>query len=88
MAKVVKVEARQLGVLECLAPCAGEVRPHKPWDTAAGVLIAREAGAIVTDIDGSPHTTNARATIAAAPKILADLVELVAGAEKDAERRA
>ncbi|MFG1862026.1 hypothetical protein [Microbispora bryophytorum] len=29
---------------------------------------------------------NARATIAAAPKILADLVELVAGAEKDANR--
>ncbi|MFF5211121.1 inositol monophosphatase family protein [Streptosporangium sp. NPDC000396] len=24
-----------------------------PWDTAAGVLIAREAGAAVVDIDGS-----------------------------------
>ncbi|WP_204018429.1 inositol monophosphatase family protein [Sphaerimonospora thailandensis] len=61
---------------------------NNPWDTAAGVLIAREAGATVIDIDGSPHTTNARATIAAAPKILADLVELVAGAEKNAERTA
>lgn len=61
---------------------------NNPWDTAAGVLIAREAGAIVTDIDGTPHTTKARATIAAAPKILADLVELVAGAEIDADHRA
>ncbi|WP_432928411.1 inositol monophosphatase family protein [Microbispora sp. CA-135349] len=61
---------------------------NNPWDTAAGVLIAREAGAIVTDIDGTPHTAKARATIAAAPKILADLVELVAGAEKDADRTA
>ncbi|TLP62419.1 inositol monophosphatase family protein [Microbispora triticiradicis] len=59
---------------------------NNPWDTAAGVLIAREAGAIITDIDGTPHTMKARATIAAAPKILADLVELVAGAEKDADR--
>lgn len=61
---------------------------NKPWDTAAGVLIAREARAIVTDIDGTPHTTNARATIAAAPKILADLIELVAGAVNDADRAA
>lgn len=59
---------------------------NNPWDTAAGVVIAREAGAVVTDIDGSPHTTNARATIAAAPKILADIIELVAEAERDAGR--
>ncbi|WP_433499072.1 inositol monophosphatase family protein [Sphaerimonospora sp. CA-214678] len=58
---------------------------NKPWDTAAGVIIAREAGAIVADIDGTPHTANARATIAAAPDILADLVELVAGAAKNAD---
>ena len=25
----------------------------KPWDTAAGVLIAREAGAVVTDFSGT-----------------------------------
>lgn len=59
---------------------------NKPWDTAAGVLIAREAGAVVVDLDGSPHTMNARATIAASPKILADLVELIAEADKDARR--
>ncbi|MGW0593467.1 inositol monophosphatase family protein [Streptosporangium sp. NPDC002607] len=59
---------------------------NKPWDTAAGVLIAREAGATVVDLDGSPHTMNSTATIAASPKILADLIELIAEARKDAER--
>lgn len=27
----------------------------KPWDTAAGALIAKEAGAIVSDFSGRPH---------------------------------
>ncbi|MEU8206047.1 inositol monophosphatase family protein [Streptosporangium sp. NPDC049046] len=55
---------------------------NKPWDTAAGVLIAREAGATVVDLDGSPHTMNAEATIAAGPKILTDLIELIAEARE------
>ncbi|MEW9527398.1 hypothetical protein [Microbispora sp. NPDC049125] len=59
---------------------------NNPWDTAAGVLIAREAGAIVHRHRRHPHTTKARATIAACPNFLADLVELVAGAEKEAGR--
>ncbi|GHE39273.1 inositol monophosphatase [Streptosporangium violaceochromogenes] len=50
---------------------------NTPWDTAAGVLIAREAGAVVVDLDGSPHTANAQATIAAGPKILTDLIDLI-----------
>jgi myo-inositol-1(or 4)-monophosphatase len=52
---------------------------NKPWDTAAGVAIAREAGAIVVDIDGSPHTVTSKATIAAAPGISDELLELVLG---------
>lgn len=39
-------------------------------------------GATVVDMDGSPHTMNSKATIAASPKILADLVELIAEAQK------
>ncbi|GAA2896224.1 inositol monophosphatase family protein [Streptosporangium fragile] len=50
---------------------------NKPWDTAAGVAIAREAGAVVVDLDGSPHTMSSRATVAAGPKIISDLLELV-----------
>ncbi|MEV0228124.1 inositol monophosphatase [Nonomuraea sp. NPDC050786] len=49
---------------------------NQPWDTAAGVTIAREAGATVVDLDGSPHTIAAQATIAANPHLIADLVNL------------
>jgi myo-inositol-1(or 4)-monophosphatase len=37
---------------------------NKPWDTAAGVLLAREAGATVVDIDGSAHRFDSAAIIA------------------------
>jgi myo-inositol-1(or 4)-monophosphatase len=57
---------------------------NNPWDTAAGVVIAREAGATVVDLDGSPHTMTSHATIAASPKLVADLVELIAEARKTA----
>ncbi|MFE3188898.1 inositol monophosphatase family protein [Nocardia sp. NPDC059240] len=50
---------------------------NKPWDTAAGVLIARESGAVVTDSNGAPHSLTAAHTIAAAPLISAALLELV-----------
>jgi len=55
---------------------------NKPWDTAAGVLIAREAGAHVVDRDGSPHTVDSTATLAAAPTLLDDLLALVREAER------
>jgi myo-inositol-1(or 4)-monophosphatase len=34
------------------------------------------------DLDGSPHNTNSQATIAASPKLVADLVKLMAEAQK------
>ncbi|UOZ07497.1 inositol monophosphatase family protein [Amycolatopsis sp. WQ 127309] len=40
---------------------------NKPWDTAAGVLIAREAGALVVDATGVRHDFSSTATIATAP---------------------
>jgi myo-inositol-1(or 4)-monophosphatase len=46
------------------------------------VVIAREAGAAVVDLDGSPHNMTSHATIAASPKLVADLVELIAEARK------
>lgn len=50
---------------------------NKPWDTAAGVLIAREAGASVLDLDGSDHSTESTATIVGAtPQLAARLVRL------------
>jgi myo-inositol-1(or 4)-monophosphatase len=53
---------------------------NKPWDTQAGVLIAREAGATVLDRTGEPHTISSTATIACATSTLADsLIPLVTG---------
>jgi myo-inositol-1(or 4)-monophosphatase len=53
---------------------------NKPWDTAAGVLIAREAGAIVIDIDGSPHHYGSVATIAVASGLISQVLPLLFGA--------
>ncbi|MFC0547718.1 inositol monophosphatase family protein [Kutzneria chonburiensis] len=50
---------------------------NKPWDTAAGVLIAREAGALVIDSTGSPHTHKSAETIATSPRLASDLLPLI-----------
>jgi myo-inositol-1(or 4)-monophosphatase len=50
---------------------------NHPWDVAAGVIIAREAGAEVLDHDGTEHTIDSAATIAAAPGIRDDVLHLV-----------
>ncbi|MFI1869418.1 inositol monophosphatase family protein [Streptomyces jumonjinensis] len=39
---------------------------NRSWDMAAGAALARAAGALVTDTDGTPHTSRSTATIAAA----------------------
>jgi len=50
---------------------------NKPWDTAAGVILAREAGADVVDVNGSPHTATARACIGASRSILPSILSLL-----------
>lgn len=50
---------------------------NKPWDTAAGVLLAREAGAIAFDLAGSAHDLRAKETIVAAPGIAESVLKLV-----------
>lgn len=49
---------------------------NKPWDTAAGVLLAREAGSTITDGSGREHDFNSRETVAANPRVTAQLVAL------------
>jgi myo-inositol-1(or 4)-monophosphatase len=56
---------------------------NTPWDTAAGVVIAREAGAVVVDQDGSDHTTSSAATIAVAPGVVEELLALVAWTQEE-----
>ncbi|MDT8915114.1 inositol monophosphatase family protein [Amycolatopsis sp. PS_44_ISF1] len=50
---------------------------NRTWDMAAGAVIAREAGAHVTDLDGTDHTTASRCTIAAAPALIDDILGIV-----------
>jgi myo-inositol-1(or 4)-monophosphatase len=61
---------------------------NRSWDVAAGVILAREAGAAVVDEDGSPHTTDSAATVATSPGICDELLTLLAvalkGEHKDA----
>ncbi len=53
---------------------------NKPWDTSAGVLIAREAGARVLDHHGSEHSQQSLSTIAVTPTLEADLMAAVRAA--------
>jgi myo-inositol-1(or 4)-monophosphatase len=52
---------------------------NDPWDTSAGVLLAREAGASVVDRDGARHNVASKETIAAPPQLIDDILELVNG---------
>ena len=45
-----------------------------PWDVAAGLIIAREAGAVVTSIDGSAVHFDNTTVIAANPTLHTQIV--------------
>ena len=51
---------------------------NRPWDTAAGTVIAREAGAVVVDSDGSPHTLRSKCTVAVTPGLRDAVLPLLA----------
>jgi myo-inositol-1(or 4)-monophosphatase len=50
---------------------------NRSWDVAAGVILAREAGARVVDLDGREHTTDSVATIGASAQLLGELLPVV-----------
>lgn len=52
----------------------------KPWDTAAGVVILREAGALVTDMAGHDWTPETADHVAAGPRLHPVLLEAIAAA--------
>jgi myo-inositol-1(or 4)-monophosphatase len=56
---------------------ASVILANKPWDTAAGVLLAREAGAAVLDSVGEPHTFQSLDTIVTCPGLADAVVSLV-----------
>ena len=51
------------------------------WDMAAGVVIAREAGATVADLDGSGYSLASRSVIAAAGRLGEELLATVEEAQ-------
>jgi myo-inositol-1(or 4)-monophosphatase len=53
-----------------------------PWDLAAGVLIAREAGARVTDMDGGDAILETGDVVAAPPALAPRLLEVIAAARR------
>lgn len=54
-----------------------------PWDMAAGVVVAREAGAGVVDVDGSGYRIGSKAVLAGSPPLVDNIVDLV----REVERR-
>jgi myo-inositol-1(or 4)-monophosphatase len=56
------------------------IAANQPWDTSAGVLLAREAGAQVFDLAGDEYTLASRTTLVASPGIAADLLTVIRSA--------
>lgn len=52
----------------------------KPWDMAAGVVICREAGALVSGADGSPWTTRTGDICVAAPGLHPRMLDVIRSA--------
>ena len=58
------------------SPTPTSSRACKPWDGAAGYLVAREAGLVVGGLDGAPPAEPL--TVAAPPALFGPLTELLA----------
>jgi myo-inositol-1(or 4)-monophosphatase len=54
-----------------------------PWDVAAGILLVREAGGVVTDLAGRPAPVAAGPLVAGSPAMHAWLLETIHAAEGD-----
>jgi myo-inositol-1(or 4)-monophosphatase len=56
---------------------------NDPWDTAAGVLLVREAGGTVVDTDGNNHAFDSAATIAGPHTLISQLLPLLQATQPD-----
>jgi len=54
----------------------------KPWDAAAGILIAREAGALVSDLGGGDRVLETGGVVAAAPALHPRMLGVIAAASR------
>jgi fructose-1,6-bisphosphatase/inositol monophosphatase family enzyme len=53
-------------------------RQLSPWDSAAGLLLVREAGGVVRTFDGEEATLRSEGVIAAPPALYPELARLAA----------
>jgi myo-inositol-1(or 4)-monophosphatase len=49
----------------------------KPWDVAAGALLVREAGGVVTDFDGNDAVEESHSILAAPYKLMTPLRKMI-----------
>jgi myo-inositol-1(or 4)-monophosphatase len=49
----------------------------KPWDTAAGQLIAKEAGAVIADFEGGENYDKSGNIVVATPKVLGAILKTI-----------
>ncbi|MBW4705057.1 inositol monophosphatase [Micromonospora sp. RL09-050-HVF-A] len=56
---------------------------NHPWDMTAGAAIAREAGAVVVDRDGSGHCPRSSITLGLTPRLVAEMLTLVGAVSSD-----
>jgi len=49
----------------------------KPWDTAAGQLIAKEAGAVISDFEGGDNYDKSGNIVVAPPKVLGAILKTI-----------
>ena len=55
------------------------------WDIAAGILIVREAGGIITDFAGNDDYLKSGDIIAASPKVFPEMLKVIEGCVKDSD---
>lgn len=56
---------------------AGWYTSFKRWDVAAGILLLKEAGGEITQLDGDDNVTQAETLIAGTPKVQSNLLKLL-----------
>ncbi len=59
-------------------------RGIKPWDMAAGILLVREAGGVVSDLAGGPNMFDRSEVLASNSTLHKEFLPLLAGAPTEA----
>lgn len=57
-----------------------------PWDNASGVLLARCAGAVVTDVDGEPWQLGSLGVIAGSPAVHESVLRTMKSIQRDGRK--